>query len=41
MKKEPKILFFDIEPYYKLSIDGNNIKIFSNHPRSKATISPK
>lgn len=36
MIKKPKILFFDIEPWYRVIVlsDGR-VKIKSNHPRSK------
>ena len=34
-RKKPKILFYDIAPWYRLEIDGSNVRVYSDHKRSK------
>lgn len=32
---KPKILFYSIEPHYRMEIEGSTVRIYSDHPRSK------
>lgn len=35
MTNKPKILIYDYPPWYRIEVHGPDVKVFSDHPRSK------